>query len=225
MASRACKDSVSVWAGNSKLVGGGGGFPVTPPYTAEKFWELELQDDTADSPDLLDALGIRMHGPHSQAPWLLLTDKRSKLRDIFALETAMVTKGDELEWGLWRLPMDHHPSPSQITRLASSRGLVRCIAGPCASPQELVGRIEALRLSLQPSVRWTLHHEKLSRLSTTAGGREGEGEESEEDEEQVQTAQMAAAVARVIQGGQAGFGSKIDARCDSRMHTRPLVLD
>ena len=41
--------------------------------------------------DVLDACGMEENGAgSSRREWLLLTDKRSKLREVFALETLMV---------------------------------------------------------------------------------------------------------------------------------------
>jgi hypothetical protein len=68
--------------GHSKVVAGGGGFPVTPPFTQRKF--SEARGDMR----LFEEIGI----PHTRGEWLLLTDKRSTLREVFALETSLVRR-------------------------------------------------------------------------------------------------------------------------------------
>jgi len=94
--------------GRGKVVEGGGGFPKTPAYTIERFRDraasfnkgYEAQEDEGsrcqDALSALHALAVRelnvdRHGSGGGAQWLLLTDKRSKLREIFALETQTVS--------------------------------------------------------------------------------------------------------------------------------------
>ena len=78
--------------GHSKVVAGGGGFPVTPPFTLQKFSEGDML--------LLEEIGI----PHTRGEWLLLTDKRSTLREVFALETSLVRREKFLFFSLLLAP-------------------------------------------------------------------------------------------------------------------------
>ena len=84
---------------NPKIfVHGGGGFPPTPKFTLKRYTEHgrrlagrveEEQADEAES--LLDLVGVRRRqGVDEQ--WLLLTDKRSKLQEVFELETSTVIR-------------------------------------------------------------------------------------------------------------------------------------
>jgi len=49
--------------------------------------------------DILTAVGVNgCQNQGADVEWLLLTDKRSKLRQVFALETNVVLNGKEIEW-------------------------------------------------------------------------------------------------------------------------------
>ena len=76
-------------AGSTKVVGGGG-YPVTPPFTQRKF--MRLSESNTSHRDVIEEMGI-VH-PAKKGGWLLLTDKRSKLREVFALETSVVRPRD-----------------------------------------------------------------------------------------------------------------------------------
>ena len=79
-------------AGCAKVVGGGG-YPVTPKFTQRRF--MQLSQSNASHRDVIQDMGI-VREDCATGEWLLLTDKRSKLREVFALETSVVRRGKEL---------------------------------------------------------------------------------------------------------------------------------
>ena len=197
---------------------GGGGFAQTPPFTMQQFRDSGTQG--LDCPGMLNFLGPDFH-----CEWLLLTDKRSKMREIFELETkTLLPCAEEIEWGLWRVPGATPLSPALLSRQASARGLLSTIAGPCTSAAHLVDRLRALDLRLPAELRWTMHHEKLSSfsgardVSARPQGRENGGENGAA----VKTAEICACIARSISGGLVSMGSAVDVRfvlVESRLAT------
>jgi len=67
---------------NRRLVSGGGGFPTTPDFTLNTYLERGAAE--------LNRLGIHICNESIDQKWLLLTDKRSKLREVFHLEASTV---------------------------------------------------------------------------------------------------------------------------------------
>jgi len=101
----------------------------------------------------------------------------------------------------------------QMRRLASSRGLVASVCGPCATPQDLVAQVQKMQLTLPHNVAWTLHHERLSLHNPIAAERLADDlEKTERKETVVKTAEICVSLARCIRGGNVQMGARVDVR-------------
>jgi hypothetical protein len=88
------------------VVRGYGGFPSVPSH-----WHNMINSST------------------SPQTALILSDKRSRLRDIFDLELKLASGIRELDWGLWiSCSLIRH---DELARLASTRAQIKILAGFC----------------------------------------------------------------------------------------------
>ena len=83
---------------------GQGGFPKAP-----KSWRSSIDVSTEASKALV------------------LSDKRSTLREIFSMELRLAAELIEIEWGLWE--SDHLLPHHVLARLASTRAQIKVLAG------------------------------------------------------------------------------------------------
>eukprot|EP00960_Hanusia_phi_P017263 508203-Hanusia_phi.AAC.2 len=180
------RSSTAVPADPPRRVIGGGGFPVTPVRDWDELdrW-IKRREEKGEA-----------SGERHETSWVLLTDKRSTLREIFNVELEHTMNCEEVEWGVWAL--GSRPSQARLRSLACSRALIKVLAGPCKSVNELCQEVEKMNLCLDDQTTWTMHHERISDCQH-AGAK-------------IKTSEIVCSLARKIAGGQALPHSQVNLR-------------
>ncbi|EKX38084.1 hypothetical protein GUITHDRAFT_144573 [Guillardia theta CCMP2712] len=186
----ACRRAMLLLMEPPRRVQGGGGFPITP---LQDWNEIERRVP----------LGTCSAGNTEQgtSDWVLLTDKRSTLREIFDVELRSTLGAVEVEWGVWSLKA--RPGQDELRSLACSRALVRVLVGPCRDADEICEAVGDSSLCLGDTTSWTMHHERISDCQH-AGAK-------------VRTSEIVCSLARKIKGG--------EALPHSNVHLRFILLE